>query len=178
MVSSTSWTDDEDFNILLEALRVYNESWTPAHPHLYCVITGKGPRKNHYMQLFASEQLVHVDIASAWVDQSDYATLIACADFGVSLHQSSSGLDLPMKILDMFGCGVPVLALNFPCISELVVHGTKYSHINNSGLVFGSGYQLGRQMVDLFGKNGHIYSFVIDGGNWDANWLECMAPFV
>lgn len=82
-------------------------------PKLICVITGKGPMKQHYVELVKSKNWQHVKVVTPWLEASDYPTMVASADLGVCLHTSSSGLDLPMKIVDMFGAGLPVCAFDY-----------------------------------------------------------------
>ncbi|GBP69508.1 Chitobiosyldiphosphodolichol beta-mannosyltransferase [Eumeta japonica] len=114
LFSSTSWTQDEDFSILLEALQIYENDYAKKKlPKLICVITGKGPMKQHYEKIIDSRQWQHVKVVTPWLHANDYPTMVASADLGVCLHISSSGLDLPMKIVDMFGAGLPVCAYGF-----------------------------------------------------------------
>lgn len=116
IVSSTSWTEDEDFSILLKAVELYESASRQAdkpYPRLLFVITGKGPLKNMYEQKISSMQLERTRIITAWLEVSDYPLLLGSADLGISLHTSTSGMDLPMKVVDMFGCGLPVCALSF-----------------------------------------------------------------
>jgi beta-1,4-mannosyltransferase len=114
LISSTSWTEDEDFSILLDALQMYEEEYTKEYPKLVCIVTGKGPMKLDYMARIEKLRWENVKVHTAWLEPDDYPKILACADIGISLHSSSSGLDLPMKVVDMFGVGLPVLALNFP----------------------------------------------------------------
>ena len=130
LVSSTSWTPDEDFGILLDALVKYNSMCDQQnykgsvinYPKIVCAITGKGPLKEFYKSTIDNLKLQYVTICTPWLEAEDYPKLIGSADLGICLHTSSSGLDLPMKVVDMFGCNLPVCAVKYHCIGELVEH--------------------------------------------------------
>lgn len=122
LVSATSWTPDEDFGVLLSALREYDEAVAGAAEtgtgatlrDLLVVITGRGPQREMYRARLREAPLAHVAVLTAWLSLPDYQTALGAADVGISLHQSSSQLDLPMKVLDMFGAGLPVFARGYP----------------------------------------------------------------
>ena len=101
LVSSTSWTEDEDFSILLDALQLYEDKCSESqglYPNLLCVITGKGPQKEFYQERIQEICWTHVSFLMPWLEPEDYSRILAAADLGVCLHTSSSGLDLPMKV--------------------------------------------------------------------------------
>ena len=75
IVSSTSWTEDEDFGVLLEALIKYEEqrqSGDSSLPDLLVVITGKGPQKQFYLDKISELQLNHISIVTPWLESEDY----------------------------------------------------------------------------------------------------------
>ncbi|KIH86365.1 beta-1,4-mannosyltransferase [Sporothrix brasiliensis 5110] len=153
LVSSTSWTPDEDFELLLDALVQYvrdvpGDSANGRRPPVLAVITGKGPQKAMYerklAQLAADGHLPPDQIAvrTAFLPMKDYARLLALADLGVCLHMSSSGVDLPMKVVDMFGAGLPVAAYSdYESFGELVRDGDN-----------GRGFTTSGELADLLGR--------------------------
>lgn len=157
--SSTSWTEDEDFGILLKALAQYDELRdndvkardegicldTFCLPKLVCVITGRGPLKSYWESEIPSYKFKHVEFVFPWLSASDYSKMVASSDVGISLHISSSGVDLPMKVVDMFGCGIPVLAYYYPTIEELVVD-------DFYGRTFSNHEELASQLTQLLEK--------------------------
>jgi beta-1,4-mannosyltransferase len=177
LISSTSWTPDEDFSILLSALETYSKLYTETGllPQLVAIITGKGPQKEMYLQriktLADSGKLEGVAILTAWLTTENYAKLLACADLGVCLHMSSSGVDLPMKVVDMFGAGLPVVGYGaYEAWPELVQEGV-------NGMGFETSSQLAGQLVKLFSSEGEELLETLREGarkegerRWDDEW--------
>ncbi|KAM6542741.1 hypothetical protein CsatB_007188 [Cannabis sativa] len=205
IVSSTSWTQDEDFGILLEAAVMYdrrvsailgeedksveeedvwNEMWSGKqylYPRLLFVITGKGPEKQKYEEKIKRLRLKRVAFRTMWLSAEDYPLLLGSADLGVCLHTSSSGLDLPMKVVDMFGCGLPVCAVSYSCIKELVT-------VEKNGLLFSSPSELADELLHLFKgfpdacdalkclRNGALETGSL--ARWDVEWEEKAKPLI
>lgn len=173
LVSSTSWTPDEDFGLLLTALVSYSKSTN--NTPILAIITGKGPQKEMYIKriryLKTCKDLKNVTILTAWLSTEDYASLLACADLGVSLHKSSSGVDLPMKVVDMFGAGLPVVGYGkYESWPELVHEGV-------NGVGFETAKELSDILLKLLGKDGTEQLNTLREGairegrrRWDEEW--------
>lgn len=180
LVSSTSWTPDEDFGILLDAL-VHYAAHSPRFP-LVVFITGRGPQKTMYeakiAQLRAAGRLRAIEIFTAFLSFENYAKLLAAADLGICLHKSSSGVDLPMKVVDMFGAGLPVLAYSkYPSFSELVKVGHNGRGFENSEQLLGG---LLRLLDFSNGKLARLKEGAMQEGarRWDEEWDEVVKPLL
>ncbi|KAI1100446.1 glycosyltransferase family 33 protein [Jackrogersella minutella] len=173
IVSSTSWTPDEDFSLLLEALVKYAQDETVGP--IVAIITGRGPQKAFYEEeiqdLQRTGKLPNIRILTAWLTLEDYAKLLSCADLGICLHMSSSGVDLPMKVVDMFGSGLPVAAYSgYESFEELVKEG-----VNGCGFETADG--LAVILKRLFSEEGSAELRTLCQGakkesnlRWDEEW--------
>jgi beta-1,4-mannosyltransferase len=152
IVCPTSWTEDEDFDVVIEAVMHLEErvrGWEAGSnarrfPELVILVTGDGARRAEFERRFAGLPARRIQLRARFLEPDDYPRVVGSADLGLCLHRSSSGLDIPMKVADLFGAGVPVCALDYgACLAERVRHG-------DNGLLFSTGRQLADVLFDLF----------------------------
>ena len=152
IVCPTSWTEDEDFDVVIEAVVRLEDrirGWEAAgatrrFPDLVILVTGDGARRVQFERRFAGLPARRIQLRTRWLEPEEYPRVVGSADLGLCLHRSSSGLDIPMKVADLFGAGVPVCALDYgACLAERVRHG-------DNGLLFSTGVQLADVLFDLF----------------------------
>lgn len=182
VVSPTSWTADEDFDLLLDAAGRVEDMVEPLTPHalqrkrILVIATGRGALRERFERRLSTLQLHQVTLSTAWLEPDEYPTMVAAADVGLCLHRSASGLDLPMKVMDFFGAGVPVCALDYgPCLAEAVRDG-------DNGLTFTDAPQLARLLVEL-AEPGSVRIQQLRAGAaasgsvpWDTAWAQEVLP--
>jgi len=115
IASSTSWSQDEDMAMLLDALADFSG------PPLVLIATGLGPGRAAFETRAREVERPGLRVVTGWLADDLYRDFLRAAHLGVSMHRSASGLDLPMKIVDMLAAGLPVLAYDYgPCLAELL----------------------------------------------------------
>jgi beta-1,4-mannosyltransferase len=180
VVCPTSWTPDEDFDLVLEALerteRQLKRNDDPkglSFPALAVFLTGKGALRESFEARLARRKFSLIAVKTLWLEPADYPKLIGMADLGLCLHQSSSGLDLPMKLADLRGCGVPVAVFDYaPVLGEVMTSG-------QHGLTFRDPGELSTILVDVAKRSmatdsplGKSRSWLAANSpeRWDAHW--------
>jgi beta-1,4-mannosyltransferase len=196
VVCPTSWTPDEDFDLLLEALERAERTLTRARsavapaatsddgakadpPVLAVFLTGRGPLRDTFDQRAARRNFKAIAVKTVWLEPADYPTLVGMADLGLCLHQSSSGLDLPMKLADLRGAGVPVATYDY---SQVLAEVMETGH---EGVTFRDPGDLAHLLVSVATR-----SIAPDGPlaksrawlqqhppqRWDAQWDAAARP--
>jgi beta-1,4-mannosyltransferase len=123
VASATSWTADEDFRLLLAALRELE----PAAP-VAVVVSGRGEGRVAFERAAAGFLAAGagdpIALRTLWLEPEEYPLFLAAADVGLCLHRSATGLDLPMKLADLRGAAVPTLAFDYgPVLRERFTEG-------------------------------------------------------
>ena len=152
IICPSSWTEDEDFDVVIDAVLRLEEKirgWEASgagrrFPHLIILVTGDGARRVEFERRFAGLPARRIQLRARWLEPEEYPRVVGSADVGLCLHRSASGLDIPMKIADLFGAGVPVCAIDYgAALAERVRHG-------DNGLMFSTAVQLADVLFDLF----------------------------
>lgn len=178
VITSTSYTPDENLYTLLDALKIYASTAPVSLPNLVVIITGKGPMYDEIQrEIVKVSDKFHnrVSIHQVWLTAEQYPKIIGVSDLGISLHQSSSGWDLPMKVVDMFGCGIPVVALGFAALPELVKD-------HDNGIIVHDSESLADALKSLFSTSKKTYDTIKAGAlresriKWSDSWNKVLGP--
>nr|CCC94351.1 unnamed protein product [Trypanosoma congolense IL3000] len=188
IVASTSWTPDDDYSMVVDALKrvdqrlLSNSSQRGGElepfKSVWLLVTGKGESRWRFEAAVAEAKLSSFVTVTTMYMQSyeHYAMALGAADVGLCMHNSSSGLDLPMKAVDMLGSGLPVVALWYESLNELLD--------DECGWFFSDAKQLERIIwKELLSSTGSLQrkrQHVIQSQRltWDDNWERTLKPLL
>jgi len=160
-VYPAGWTADEDIELLLDALELAPDAGVTVY------ITGEGAKEDSLRARLETLRAKGVLVDTGFLSEAEYRALIRRADLGLSLHRSSSRLDLAMKVVDLFGGGLPVCALDYGgSIREQIEDGA-------TGFLFRSAQELAALFTRV-GSKPEMLEAMRDTvrERWPASWSE------
>lgn len=179
LVTATSYTPDENLYMLVDAAKKYDSDSDSTLPSLTIVITGRGPLYDEIRDFITETKFKRVTFKQHWFSMQNYRKILRLADLSVSLHESSSGYDLPMKILDYFSAGLPVIALDFLALDELVINGKNGVVVDRNADALATGIRKvlavdedGFCKLQMLQKGTQVETRMI----WSQNWDQYVAP--
>ncbi len=178
VVCPTSWTPDEDFDLLLEALERADRKLPPV-PSLAVILTGRGELRASFEARVARRSFTAIAVRTHWLEPDDYPVLIGMADLGLCLHQSSSGLDLPMKVADFRGAGVPVAAFDYaPVLGEVITNGREGVTFRDPGDLATILITVASRTVAADSALGRSKAWLFENPaeRWDTQWQATALP--
>jgi len=197
VVCPTSWTPDEDFDLLLEALeradrtlaggdKPFLSAEAPgakveglSSPSLAVLLTGKGPLRETFEARAARRHFKSIAVRTLWLEPADYPVCIAMADLGLCLHQSASGLDLPMKLADFRGPGVPAAAFDYsPVLGEVLSNGKEGVTFRDPGELANLLVAIARRSATLESPLARSRTWLAahPSERWEDHWKATAAP--
>ena len=166
-VTATSWTRDEDLELLLDAATELDAALEADDRAASIVICGKGPGRAAFEEKMRRRSWQRVAVQTAFLPWSEYTSLLGSADLGICLHTSSSGVDLPMKIADMVGCALPVCAYDYgPVLGEM---------IGDTAPLFRTASELADHCLRVC-REKEPFAPTTFSGDWQSHWDEIAAP--
>jgi beta-1,4-mannosyltransferase len=131
-------------DLLFEGLKLWDSAPSAsARPRLFVLVTGRGPLRQRGEARLSGAKWRRVDVRTAFLDAADYRELLGAALIGVCVHRSSSGVDLPMKLVDLLGAGTPVCVLDYgACLAELIQPGV-------NAVLFRTSQELAQRLDEL-----------------------------
>ncbi len=121
VAAPSSWGRDEDLDALRRVAHLAATRSALWHDsRLVVFATGRGPGREKFERELGQLPAGPIEIRTGWLPAGAYPEFLTLADAGLCLHVSSSGLDLPMKLADFGGAGLPALVRDYgPVLDEL-----------------------------------------------------------
>lgn len=169
LVAPSSWSIDDDFDLLIEALRVADERLEEAE-RIVLALTGYGERRAMVEGEIDRLALKRIAVVTGWLVEPDFIALLGSADAGLSLHRSASAVDIPIKIGEMIGCGLPIIALDYgAALHETAGNGTTFFHTSN---------ELVEALLAVARRQGSPSHQTMALPSWEEEWGRLAWPMI